>query len=183
MRTLNQKGSAVVVLLILILLVAIGGVGYMVFTRQEDSGKKANDTATTPEISQSTDKAIGPLEISALGVKINDPDGRGLQLQAKKVCAFECDTEDTYFVGDSNSAYLDRCGYPAGVSESTADEFAESQKVAGSYRARHHKKIGDKYYYVFPGDSIQSPCGKLQGDDEKYEDEIRAYIVKNLVAL
>lgn len=185
MRRLNQKGSAVVVLLIVTLLVATGGVGYFVFTRQQDSNKKATDAVNNSSLNQSSGKSTKALEISALGVRINDPDGRNLQVHAQKDCEVDCDTSTklAYSIRDNNDTYFARCEYPAGVTESTAEDFARSQEIPGSYQAKNNKKIGAKYYYIFPGTHYQSPCDKLQEGDEEYEDEIRQYIVDNLVAL
>jgi hypothetical protein len=78
MKKLNNNGSALVVLLSILVVVAIGGVGYMVYSNQN----KSNESATTNEtgvkdkeeaaqpLSEASQITDGYLEIAEFGVKL-----------------------------------------------------------------------------------------------------------------
>lgn len=188
MKKLNQKGFSVVEILIVIVVVGLlGAVGWLVYDRQSknnDSSNKSQTSSTAPTDTTTKSETSGKaLEIAALGIKVNDPDGRNLQVHTEKICAAECDTEDSYFIRDNNDAYFSRCEYPAGISILDASNIKDMTDIPDSDTAKHTKKIGNDYFYVFPGSHFQSPCDKLQDGDEQYEDGVRQYIVDNIVKI
>lgn len=185
MKKLNTKGFGVVEgLLIVLIIIVLGGVGYYVFNSQKKQNESQNSSqvveqkpADSPQINSNS------LEITALKIKVNDPDKRGLALHTEKVCAAECATEDSYFIKDNNTGYFDRCDYPAGVNKLTESDIKDITSNPDSYMAKNSKKVGDSYYNVFPGSHVQSPCSALKDGDEKYEEEIRQYILSNIVQI
>ncbi len=175
----NQKGfSAVEVILVLVIVGLVAGFGWYVWqSKNKDDSKTANTTSNE----SSTSESGKSLAITALGIKVNDPEGRDLQMHAEKICAAECDTEDSYFIRDDNDGYFERCEYPAVVSKVSEDSVHYITEDA-NYATEHHiKKIGDSYYQVALG-HFQAPCDNLQDGDEDYEDGIRQYILDNMVA-
>lgn len=161
----NQKGFGVVEIIVLVVILALICVGgWYVW--------QANiPTSTTQQVTVNTNRA---LEIPEFGVKINDPDGRNLQMHAQKLCGAECDTEDSYFIKDDNEAYFTRCQYPAGITRAEEDTAQDATRT---------KKIGDNYFRVFAGTNYQAPCMNLEAGEETYQDELRQYIFANMVEL
>lgn len=94
-------------------------------------------------------------------------------MHAEKVCAAACDTEDSYFIRDDNTAYFDKCNYPSGVIKLDANALKGREKYT--------KQIGDTYFYVTAGSNIQSPCG--DENDAAYVNSLRQYITANMSAL
>lgn len=194
MKKLNSKGfSPLYALLIIAIVGALGGIGYYVYRNQQDSKKpsseymqsveKAKNEQDAKDASESAANGSNAIEITALKVKVNDPDKRGLVLHAEKVCAAECSSEDSYFIKDSNSDYFERCKYPAGISKLSQDGIDDITSNPDSFAAKHTKKVGNSYYYVSPGSNFQSPCANSKAGDEKYEDEIQKYIMDNIVQI
>lgn len=178
----TQKGFSVVEVLIVIVIVGLlGVVGWLVYDKQ--SNNKDSDSSSQTNTTSNSEKSSKALEISALGIKVNDPDGRNLQVHSEKICAAECDTEDSYFIRDNNDAYFDRCEYPAGISKLNESGIKDITDRPDSSIAKHTKKVGNDYFYVFPGSHSQAPCDALQDGDEQYEDSIRQYILDNIVKI
>lgn len=184
MKKLNNQGSALLVVFVVLVIILAGVTGYLVYRRSGSSNQTATNNAdiTVTEDSsheQPMESNGQSIEIAAINIKVNDPEKRGLMLHTQKICAADCDDEDSYFIHDSNTEYFGRCQYPAGIDEVGAEVLEEPE----SYVAKHTKKIGDRYYYVTPGSNFQSPCGSKQDGDDTYEDNIRQYILDNMVAL
>lgn len=183
----NQKGfGALELIMIVVVVCLIGGVGWYVWQSKsmdtstlETPATMSSETANKPEASNES------LEISALGVKVNDPDGRGLQVHAEKICISEseCEPEDSHFIRDDNDEYFARCDYPTGISKLGTASVEYIKEDPTTYIAKMAKKIGDDYFYVNTGSNFQAPCNELQGDDESYEKEIRQYVLENMVKL
>ena len=118
-----------------------------------------------------------------MGIKVNDPENRKLEVHAEKICAGQCDTEDSYFIRDSNDAYFARCDYPVGISKVNEVGVKSIADNPNSYSSKHSKKVGNDYYYVFPGSNFEAACENLQTGDEEYENDIRQYILDNIVKM
>ncbi|HVI69658.1 MAG TPA: hypothetical protein VM581_04325 [Magnetospirillaceae bacterium] len=156
----NQKGFGVVeIIIILVVLAAVGVGAWYVW---QANNKKTDNLQVTNK----------PLEIPEFGIKINDPDGRNLQMHAQKICAAECDTENSYFIRDNNNAYFGRCEYPVIISK-IEERFA--QDVTS-------KKIDNTYFHVSYA-HFQSQCMNLEAGDEEYEAAIKQYVLDNMVKL
>lgn len=172
----NQKGFTLVEgLLVVIVIAVVAGVGFYVYSANKNNNKK-DDTAVVGSKENNTDdnekKQPGkPVEITALGVKINDPEGRGLDLKIVNTTnAVDGGPWTRYLIKDSNEDYHTRCGYPASVSE---DEDAN----AGSL------KVGSRRYWVGHGTNFQAQCDSQTEADTKYEDNLIEYIKANLAEL
>ena len=186
MKRTNQEGFSIVE--ILVALVAIGLIGSIGWYAWQSKNKNSGDSQianiiSTETMSKAQTNSKAPLEISALGIKVNDPEGRNLQAHADKICAAECDTANSYFIRDKNDTYFNRCEYPVGISKLSEGGVNDIAERPDSYIAKNTKKIGNGYYYVFRGSHFQAPCDKLQNGDEQYEDEIQQYILDNLEKL
>ena len=175
----NQSGAAhIVAILLVILIVAVGFVGWKVWDNQNQDIQPINNASATNSNNTDSmgDSTTTAIEIKALGIKVNDPENRKLQLHAEKICAAECATKDSYFIRDNNSDYFSRCNYAAGISEIDLKTREDRTDIANL-----SKKIGDTYYWVNLGSNFQSPCG--DATDDAFVTSIRQYILDNMEAL
>lgn len=178
----DQSGVAHIGIILLIVAVigAVGFVGWRVWDNQKQD-KEASQSSTTSTTNNSVnvqDKSSTGIEIAALGIKVNDPEGRKLQLHTEKICAAECSDEDSYFIRDNNSSYFERCDYPTGVIELEQSYVAENPNAS---LVKHSRKIGNDYIATTLGSNFQSPCG--DANDESYVTELRQYVLDNIEIL
>jgi hypothetical protein len=187
----NQSGVAhiAIVLLIVVVLGVAGFVGWKVWDIRKDSSK-IKDTAPVNTSSQDTNtsnkktEAGTGIEISSLGIKINDPESRGLVLETSEICEDSCTKVD--LIRDNNDSYFNECKYVASIRKIVDNDNPMADMKSTDYYYPLTKKVGSNWYQVRTGSNFQSSC-KNNSDgtnpNEAYEKSIRLYIANNIVAL
>lgn len=187
----NQSGVAhvAIVLLIVVVLGVAGFVGWKVWDSRKDSSiiKDAASVNTSSQDTDTSDKkteAGAGIEIPALGIKVNDPENRGLVLETSEICVDECTKVD--LIRDNNDSYFNECKYVASIRKIVDNDNPMADMKTTDYYYPLTKKVGSNWYQVRTGSNFQSNC-KYNSDgtnpNEEYEKSTRLYIANNIVAL
>lgn len=187
MKRYIQKGFTLVEVFIVVVVVGLlSGAGYYIYNNQHKT--KNNTASQTPASTNNSSKTTAsssqkPLEISELGLKINDPENRGLSYAKVNTCEVEC--SDVNMVRDNNDEYFNACEYPASISVLTESE-AQFDIGHKTYFATKVKKINGKWFEITNGTHYQAACRPdkdANSLDAMYEDSLRQYLADNLAAL
>lgn|GEM_PF-5598221 len=192
----NQSGIAHVIVIVLIVFVLgiIGFVGWKVWdtSKKDEPNKEASSYSTTNETNKEEEKEntesmnkSGPgIKIPELGIKINDPENRGLALEQSEICEVSCAKVD--LIRDNNEDYFKECEYVASIREIVNKDNPLADMKTTDYYYPLTKKVGSKWYQVRTGTNFQQNC-KYNSDgtnpNEVYEKDIRLYIANNIVEL
>lgn len=135
----NQKGFSIVeVLVTLVIIALLATIGWLVWSRQNTTDNKTQDA---------TGSQFKSVEIPELGVKIADPENRGLKIYYDDSGKANCEANEDYYADNGCSSYLNSthcedmnvddgyvCSYyiydnttynPASNTSSNAAEFAK----------------------------------------------------------
>lgn len=166
-----------VVIVLLLTFAVVGGGG----NSQSDKSKIGHaDTPTN--INKDVSGDTSSIRISALGVKINNPENRSLIVETINPTTKQYTNLPTgFYIRDNNNDFFNRCNYPANIV--LIDDSNSNQVLNDFSKQPYTKTINYKTYYVGAGYSDQKPCGSLKDADMNYQTELRSYIVSNLDAL
>lgn len=145
-----------------------------------DSDATKVSKVTTPTNINSGQSDAKSIQISALNLKINDPEGRMLIAETINMPSSSGTTSTTAvpgtYVRDSNKDFYNRCQYPVRISDVT------SMYSGSTAPSEFTKKINDKSYLVGIGSNESKKCGNSKPEDESYIINLRQYILTNLLS-
>ena len=183
----NQKGSVSAIVIALLVVIIIAGVGYIVWNNNKKDTSNSSNTSTGSSQNQGQseiEKGISQLDnpsytLSGLGLKVQDPQDKGINVKTEDVQSPYDDSVTTYYVltpteyrqkGFDN--VCKEIGYVREVSASDAESYEGSSILV--------KNINGKYFTI---GGTQGGCGDdVDGWDAYVRDYVR-YIHDNLVSL
>ncbi len=188
---LDQKGfGAIEGLLILIVVLIVGFGGYYVLTQNSDDEQKETSTNETSQSDENdTASTSGDrVEIEALGVAIDDPEGIGLTVTEKEIIVPGFDGPDTtsilYGITTDDDVFMGDCGFSVSISELDDDQVVSNLENPESFVAKNTVEVGDGHFYLGLGDNFQASCYGPETDkyelQQAYEDSVRAYVRANI---
>ena len=145
----NESGSGLVeVLLALVIIAAIGAVGWFVIKNHNKSSVSSAATATTT--SKPSASSIKQIALSDLGVKVLDPENRGLKLNTHSYSDAYNKTHTIHYVTLDNNKYQTQCGNPVSV---YSDEEVTAKAHDPNDKSITYVQIGSNWYSVGIGEA------------------------------
>lgn len=189
MKKLNQKGFGIVEVLLLIVIVGLlGVVGWLTYSRMNKNDSNSATVSESSDVEETTTASGKTLEITELGIKVNDPENRGLRYEKVTLTDADGQQSQAYMIRDNNDVYFNECEYPASISQLTDQQYENGgYSNPNDYYYNLVKKVNGKWYIVGTGTNFQSACKYDETTQDsaykEYEDGLRQYIANNLSAL